>query len=299
MIKPRFLRKGDVVRLVAPGRKLERTNIETGVNVIQSHGLSVTLGQNLFSAAHNYLSGNDIERLQDLQHALDDSSIQAIICIRGGYGTTRILDQLDFTKFLKSPKWVCGFSDVTALHLKLQSLGVQSIHAAMPVQFSKKESAESVESLVSALMGSSKPLEAIPAAGNRAGEATGKLIGGNLSLLTDSLGTETEIQTDNRILLIEEVGEYAYRLDRMLVQLKRSGKLRKLAGLAVGHMTDIKEGELPFGESVSHMINYHTRDYQYPIAFDFATGHDHPNLAWIEGADAQLTVNANGSTLRF
>ncbi|HNC30671.1 MAG TPA: LD-carboxypeptidase, partial [Cyclobacteriaceae bacterium] len=131
------------------------------------------------------------------------------------------------------------------------------------------------------------------------GEGTGKLIGGNLSLLTDSLGTSNEIQTENKILVIEEVGEYAYRFDRMIVQLKRAGKLNKLAGLVIGHMTDIKEGELPFAETVEQMLRYHTREFNYPVAFNFLTGHDHPNLSWIEGADARLTATSTGSTLTF
>lgn len=299
MIKPRFLRKGDTVCLVAPGRKLDRESIETASDILQSHGLSVRVGDNLFSSAHSYLSGTDAERLSDLQHALDDASINAIICVRGGYGTTRILDQLDFSKFSQAPKWVCGFSDITALHLTLQTLDIQSIHGSMPVQFQKNGAGISAESLINTLLGTPEALQAKAVPANRLGNATGQLIGGNLSMLTDSLGTANEIQTDQKILFIEEVGEYAYRFDRMIVQLKRAGKLDKLAGLAIGHMTDIKEGELPFGETVAHMINYHTREFAYPIAFQFHSGHDHPNLAWIEGAEARLEVTPSGARLIF
>lgn len=299
MIRPRFLRKGDTVCLVAPGRKLDRSSVDTATQIIQSHGLSVTLGKNLFSEQHSYLSGTDNERLADLQLALDDPAINAIICVRGGYGTTRILDQLDFTNFQKHPKWICGFSDVTALHLKLQSLEIESIHGSMPVQFQKKDSNRSAESLIKTLLGTRETLNASASSGNRNGNATGRLIGGNLSLLNDSLGTATEIETENKILVIEDVGEYAYRFDRMLVQLKRAGKFDMLAGLVVGHMTDIKEGELPFGETVEQMIRYHTREFSFPIGFSFATGHDHPNLSWIEGAEASLSVTESGSTLSF
>jgi muramoyltetrapeptide carboxypeptidase len=299
MIRPRFLRKGDTVCLVAPGRKLDRKSVDTAVGIIESHGLSVALGRNLFSSAHSYLSGTDAERQADLQYALDNPSVSAIICVRGGYGTTRILDQLDFAQFVKTPKWVCGFSDVTALHLKLQSLGVESIHGSMPVQFQKIESSYSAESLIKALLGTCDPLHAQFSAANRLGESEGELIGGNLSLLVDSLGTANEIQTKNKIMVIEEIGEYAYRFDRMMVQLKRAGKLDGLAGLAIGHMTDIKEGELPFGETVEQMVSNHTREFMYPLAFNFHTGHDHPNMAWIEGAHARFTVNKNGSVLSF
>ncbi len=297
MIRPRFLRKGDTVCLVAPGRKLDRSSVDTATQIIQSQGLSVTLGENLFSAQHSYLSGSDSERLSDLQLALDDPAINAIICVRGGYGTTRILDELDFTKFQKHPKWICGFSDVTALHLKLQSLEIESIHGSMPVQFQKKDSNRSADSLIKTLLGTHEPLKASVSSGNRNGNATGRLIGGNLSLLNDSLGTATEIETEKKILVIEDVGEYAYRFDRMLVQLKRAGKFDTLAGLVVGHMTDIKEGELPFGETVEQMVRYHTREFSFPIGFNFPIGHDHPNLSWIEGAEANLVVTESGSTL--
>lgn len=299
MIRPRFLRKGDTVCLVAPGRKLDRSSVDTATQIIQSHGLSVTLGKNLFSEQHSYLSGTDNERLADLQNAMNDPSINAIICVRGGYGTTRILDQLDFTEFQNHPKWICGFSDVTALHLKLQSLEIESIHGSMPVQFQKKDSNRSADSLIKTLLGTYEPLNASASSNNQKGNTTGRLIGGNLSLINDSLGTATEIETENKILVIEEVGEYAYRFDRMLVQLKRAGKLDQLAGLVVGHMTDIKEGELAFGETVEQMVRYHTREFNFPIGFNFHIGHDHPNLSWIEGADATLSVTESGSTLSF
>lgn len=267
--------------------------------MIHSWGLNVTVGQNLFSDKHSYLSGTDAERQSDLQYALNDLSVKAIICARGGYGTTRILDHLDFSSFLKSPKWICGFSDVTAIHLKLQSLNIQSIHSTMPVQFAKKEFADSVEPLRDLLFGVAGALTASPSASNRMGQGKGKMVGGNLSLLVDSLGTSTEIQTDNKILVIEEVGEYTYRLDRMLMQLKRAGKLKNLAGLVVGHMTDIKESELPFGETVEQIIRNHTQEFAYPIGFNFPTGHEHPNLPWIEGAIGTFHVSPNQSILSF
>jgi muramoyltetrapeptide carboxypeptidase len=299
MVQPPFLRSGDTVSIVAPGRKLDEEAVIASVSVLKSWGLNVFTGHNLFSTKHSYLSGTDEERLADVQQALDDSSVQAIICARGGYGTTRILDKLDFSGFLKNPKWICGFSDVTALHLKLQSLNVQSIHSIMPVLFSRKDSGNSVESLQNLLFGKPDALTAETFNHNKSGNCSGELIGGNLSLLTDSLGTLSEVHTDNRILIIEEIDEYAYRLDRMLVQLKRAGKLKNLAGLIIGHMTDINEGELPFGESVSEIILNHVREYAYPVAFNFPTGHENPNLAWIQGAKGQLSVTDKKSILSF
>lgn len=298
MISPAFLRQGDTVSIVAPGRKLDKKSVDAAIAVLNRWGLNVTLGKNLFSEKHNYMSGTDAERLNDFQEALDDPSIKAVICARGGYGTTRILDQLDFTVFTKEPKWICGFSDITALHLKLQTLNVQSIHGTMPVQFSNSSYHISAEQLRGVLFGESVTLTAT-SNHNRSGKTEGKLIGGNLSLLAESLGTTSELQTDNKILIIEEVGEYVYRLDRMLVQLKRAGKLNKLSGLVIGHMTDIKEGELPFGEGLEQLVLQHTQDFNYPVAFNFPTGHDNPNLSWVEGAQVRLIVTASQATLSF
>lgn len=299
MIRPAFLRQGDTVCIVAPGRKLDINIINSAASIIESWGLNVKFGKNLFSEKHSYLSGTDAERLSDLQEALNDSSIQAIICARGGYGTTRILDQVDFTSFAKNPKWICGFSDITALHLKLQSLNIQSIHGTMPIQFSDPSFASCADQLRDVLFGETISLTAAASVHNRLGEATGEIVGGNLSLLTESLGTASELQTESKILMIEEIGEYVYRFDRMLVQLKRAGKLKDLAGLVMGHMTDIKESELPFGESVEQLIRYHTKEFKYPVAFNFPTGHDNPNMAWIEGAQAKLVVTHTEATLRF
>lgn len=299
MVQPPFLKPGDTVSIVSPGRKLDAETIRLSISMLESWGLKVLSGSNLFSTKHSYLSGTDAERLSDLQNAFDDPSVKAVICARGGYGTTRILDQLDFTSFLKNPKWICGFSDITALHLKLQSLNIQSIHSTMPVMFPKKDSAGSVESLKNLLFGKISSITGEASDYNKSGNCSGELVGGNLSLLTDSLGTSSEIQTDNRILIIEEIDEYLYRLDRMLVQLKRADKLKNLVGLIVGHMTDMKEGELPFGESVQQIILNHTQEYSYPIAFNFPTGHENPNMAWIQGVKGQLSVNDKKSTLSF
>jgi muramoyltetrapeptide carboxypeptidase len=299
MIQPPSLHKNDVVGIVAPGRKLDTDTIHASIRIIESWGFNVRAGKNLFSSKHSYLSGSDTERLYDLQSMLDDPSVKAIICARGGYGTTRILDQLDFTSFLKKPKWICGFSDISALHLKLQTLGIQSIHGAMPVTFCKPESVLSVETLRKTLIGERVMLEAHPDIKNKMGETEGLFIGGNLSLLVDSLGTSSEIDTRNKILIIEEVDEYVYRIDRMLMQLKRAKKLQPLAGLVVGHLTDIKESELPFGESVQEVILNQVAEFAYPVGFGFPVGHENPNFSWIEGSAGNLKVTAEKSVISF
>ncbi len=299
MIQPPALQRNDIVAIVAPGRKLDADTVHASIRIIESWGFNVRAGENLFSSTHAYLSGSDAERLEDLQRMLDDSVVKAIICARGGYGTTRILDQLDFTSFLKKPKWICGFSDITALHLKLHSLGVQSIHGTMPVLFSKPESALSVETLRNILTGENVMLEAKPDSGNRVGHAEGLLIGGNLSLLVDSLGTSSEIDTKNKILVIEEIEEFSYKVDRMLMQLKRAKKLHHLAGLVVGHMTDIKETELPFGETIQNIILNQVKEFAYPVGFGFPIGHENPNLSWVQGGLGKLNVTLAKSTISF
>jgi muramoyltetrapeptide carboxypeptidase len=296
MIKPPPLALGNTIGLVAPGRKLDAAIIYQAKELIEARGFKVEFGSYLFSTAHSYLSAQDSKRLADLQQMLDNPTISAILCARGGYGTTRILDQLDFSLFQKNPKWICGFSDITALHLKLNSLGIQSIHGTMPVLFNKEDSKTSINSLFSLLTGKDEIIEARGSDFNSVGECTGELIGGNLSLLVDSLGTATEINTTNKILVIEEIDEPAYKVDRMMIQLKRAGKLDKLAGLVVGHMTDIKEGELPFGESV-YQILLNPVNENCPVAFNFPIGHENPNLAWVEGKVSTLIVTKNKSSL--
>lgn len=298
MIQPPFLKTGDIIGIPATARKISREALAVAVQHIESWGFQVRLGKNIFSTTHSYLSGSDDERLSDLQQMLDDNSIQAILCARGGYGTTRILDQLDFTAFLKNPKWVCGFSDITALHLKLQHLNIQSIHGTMPVLFPIKDSVSSVESLHKTLLGKYPGLNGEHHPSNRMGEASGELVGGNLSLLVDSLGTSSEIDTKNKILVIEEVDEYLYKIDRMLTQLKRAGKLRELSGLVVGHMSALKDTELPFGESVYEVIMNGVHEFHYPVGFNFPVGHEYPNLAFVEGRQHALKVSREGSVLK-
>ncbi|HEU5291179.1 MAG TPA: LD-carboxypeptidase [Cyclobacteriaceae bacterium] len=299
MIRPAALKQNDVVGIVAPARKLDKGTLQESIERIKSWGYQVKTGKNLYSTAHSYLSGSDAERWEDFQNMLDDASVKAIICARGGYGTSRILDQLDFRLFQKNPKWICGFSDITALHLKLQKLEIQSIHGTMPVLFPKPESALSVETLRKVLAGEPITINTASNPKNNFGKATGRLVGGNLSLIVDSLGTASEIDTSNKILVIEEVDEYLYKIDRMMVQLKRAKKLQDLAGVVVGHMTDIKETELPFGESVEEIIMNHVREFKYPVGFGFPIGHENPNMAWVVGANATLNITLQQSSLSF
>jgi muramoyltetrapeptide carboxypeptidase len=297
MRTPTSLKSGDCIGIVAPGRKVGYQNVEAAANTFVSWGLKVVFAPNLFSDDHPYLASTDAKRSGDFQMMLDDERIRAIVCARGGYGTTRILDELDFSTLVKDPKWVVGFSDVTALHLKIFELGIESIHGIMPVLFDKPEYVSSITSLRNVLFGTRNTLASGSLKSNRPGVATGHVLGGNLSLLVDSLGTASEPILDEKILIIEEIDESLYKVDRMLTQLKRAGKLDKLAGLVVGHLTALKEGDLPFGETLEEIVLNKVGRFNYPVAFAFPIGHDSPNLAWIHGSVMTLKVDVSGSLL--
>lgn len=290
---------GDKIAIVAPARKIDRNLVDRTIEILQDWGLQVVLSQNISAASHSYLSGTDAERLSDFQNAINDDSVRAILCARGGYGSTRIIDSLDLSNVIKNPKWLIGFSDITSIQLLFLSERIKSIHATMPVLFPRAESLVSVESLRKLLFSGVSHLSAAPSQFNRLGQSEGIVVGGNLSLIADSLGTQTEISTDNRILVIEEIDEFFYKIDRMLTQLKRAGKLAKLRGLVVGHMTDVKNGELTFANGVEEIVMNAVSDYSFPVAFNFPTGHENPNLAWVQGGLATLTITNSISELRF
>ncbi|MDH4089438.1 MAG: LD-carboxypeptidase [Cyclobacteriaceae bacterium] len=297
MIKPNSLQTGDTVGIVATGRKVYPQDVRAAERQFISWGINVVLAPHLFGDEHHYLAASDDHRKQDFQSMLDDKNIKAIICARGGYGTTRILDQLVFSDFMQNPKWIVGFSDITALHLKLFQLGVESIHATMPVLFELPASHGSVESLKRILLGEENVIRAEPNSNNIQGKSTGRVVGGNLSLIVDSLATLSEPDLAETILIAEEIDERLYKIDRMFTQLKRAGKLDKLSGLVVGHMTDIKDTTPGFGETLEEIILSKVKTFDYPVAFNFPIGHENPNLAWKHGSIMALTVGAKGCSL--
>jgi muramoyltetrapeptide carboxypeptidase len=297
MIKPPSLKIGDSIGIVAPGRKLGREYIDAAVKILSGWGLNVIEAPNLFSNKHAYLAGTDPERLEDFQSMIDDEKIKMILCARGGYGSTRIIEALNFSSLYKNPKWIVGFSDITAIHLKLITKGIQSIHGTMPVLFSREP--ESLSSLKKVLFGEDDFITAKYHTSNKTGNITAQTVGGNLSLIVDSLATSTELDTKGKILILEEIDEYLYRIDRLLMQLKRAGKLSDLAGLVIGHFTDIKDTEFSFGETFDEIINHTISEYNYPVAFNFPIGHENPNLAWRHGGTASLQVNTSGSSLTY
>ncbi len=294
MITP--LAPGNKICIVAPGRKVSLLDIEDSISTFKDWELEVELGENLFSDQHSYLSGTDQERISDFQKALDDPEVKAIVCARGGYGSSRIIDQLDFSKFKINPKWIVGFSDITCFHLACAKMGIQSIHSVMPIQFSKKEAIGSIESLWKTLFGERTKIKATPNTQNKLGKTEAPLIGGNLSLLVDSLGTSNEIDTKMKILLIEEIDESRYKVDRMLTHLKRAGKFEHVAGIGIGQMTEIGESFLPFDESIERMV-LEKISSNIPVAFNLPFGHEHPNCAWVQGKITTFEVNESGAVL--
>lgn len=288
MILPPYLKKGDKVVITCPAKKLPN-GIDDAVRLLESWGLEVVLGETVY-AAHNQFAGTDELRARDLQQFLDDPEIKAVFAARGGYGTIRIIDQFDFTELLKSPKWLVGFSDITILHAHLQAqLNMCSIHGQMPINI-PDGSKPSLESLRKSLFGEEISYSYPNTSRGRTGEANGILIGGNLCTLMALSGSVSEPDYRDKILFLEDVGEYLYTVDRMFWTLKRSGKLAQLKGLVIGGFTELKDYEPPFGQSVSEIILNLVKEYDYPVCFDFPAGHISDNQALIFGKKVQLSV---------
>jgi muramoyltetrapeptide carboxypeptidase len=292
------LQPGDKIAIVSTARKVSQEEMQPAIAIFKSWGLEVVLGETIGADA-NQFAGSDEVRLADLQRMLDNDSVKAILCARGGYGTSRILDKLDFSKFAESPKWVIGFSDVTALHAHLYKLGFESLHAIMPILFPREGSEEAIESLRKILFGEEISYEVPPHDFNRCGIAEGDLVGGNLSILHTILGTKSDFDYAGKILFLEDLDEYLYHLDRMLVHLNRCGKLENLAGLIIGHMSDMKDNLIPFGKNAYEIIQEHTTKYNYPVCFDFPVGHEAHNLALVCGRKVRLEVGESGSWLGY
>jgi muramoyltetrapeptide carboxypeptidase len=289
---PISLQKGQTVGLIAPAGKVPMSDIEKAISVIESWGVQVKKGKYIYEEYFQF-AGTDQQRLEDFQHMLDDPDIHAIICARGGYGITRIIDRLDFTSFAKRPKWIAGYSDITVLHCHLHTIHIQSIHSIMPLTFSKEDTVASVQSLYNVLIGQQVAYEVDRHPLNRPGTATGPVIGGNLALLASVIGTRSDIDTTGKILFIEDINEYLYNIDRMLIQLKRAGKLDKLAGVISGHYTDIKDNIVPFGKNAEEIVYDAVKEFNYPLCFGFQVGHEPNNFAIPCGKGAILQVQQN------
>lgn len=300
MIKtPPYLKKGDTIGIICPAGYMALDKVQTCINTLEDWGYNVKLGMTVGSTSKTYFSGTDEERLADLQQMLDDKEVKAVLCGRGGYGTGRIIENINFKKFKKKPKWVIGYSDITVLHSHLYSnYYISSLHAPMAAAFNKEGyKNEYVLSLKNVLEGKKIKYKCSSHKFNTKGEGVGELVGGNLSLLAHLVGTDSDIRTKGRILFIEDVGEQLYNIDRMFHQLKRSGKLSKLAGLIIGGFTETKDTERPFGKTVYENIHDLIKEYDYPVCFDFPVSHTDENYALKVGVGYKLKVTKARVTL--
>ena len=302
LIKPDYLKSGDTIAIIAPSGVLNNRNqaIENAKKLIIEWGLVPIIGNNIYKKNYHF-AGNDKERFDDLQWAFDHKNIKAIWCARGGYGSIRIVDKLNFDQFKKYPKWLIGYSDITVLHNKLNNLGFETIHGMMAVNMeeNQKEIIESIESLKNCLFGKLKSYHINNNKYNRIGKSSGILVGGNLTLLASQLGSNSEIDTKNKILFIEEIGEYKYHIDRMLQSLKRAGFFDNCNGVIIGDMSEIKINSPSWGSSVNELIYDVLKPYKFPISFGIQSGHLKHNKSLIFGRNIDLDVKASKTIISF
>jgi muramoyltetrapeptide carboxypeptidase len=300
MVKlPPYLQKGDTIGMICPSGCMPLEKMQKCINTLQSWGFEVKRGRTLGTQC-NYFSGTDTERLNDLQSMLDDNNIKAIMCARGGYGLSRIIDNINFEKFVQYPKWIVGYSDITLLHAHIYSnFNIALLHAPMAAAFNEiEESKEYIRSIYNSLTGVHQSYAIPPHSLNRTGVVKGELVGGNLALLAHIIGSSSDINTKNKILFIEDIAEYKYNIDRMLMQLKRAGKLNDLAGFVVGKFSDIKDTVVPFGQELYELIFDKVKEFSYPVCFDFPVGHVKENFALKIGANYELSVSTNAIVLK-
>jgi len=299
MIFPEFLQKGDRIRIVAPAGKVSKEKVLPGIELLQDVGYEILIGKHVFDRHFQY-AGTDQQRATDLQEAINDPKTKAIICARGGYGSVRIIEKLDLSMLLKNPKWFVGFSDITVFHAVLNKLGLASIHGAMPAFFiENRKPSKSFHSLMEVLHSGNCGVELPSNPLNRKGSSSGDLVGGNLSLLYSLQGTSWQLDAKGKILLIEDLSEYLYHLDRIMQNLKLSGQLNGLAGLVVGAFTEMQDNESPFGKSAYEIIQEAVEGYHFPVCFDFPVGHIPKNLSLVLGANYHLEVGDYCALKRF
>ncbi|OMP32493.1 LD-carboxypeptidase [Mangrovimonas sp. DI 80] len=302
LIQPEYLKAGDTVAIVAPSGILKKREeeVQDAIALLESWGLHAKVGDHVFSQ-DNHFAGTDAQRAADFQKALDDPTISAIWCAQGGYGSVRIVDKLDYTKFKQHPKWLIGYSDITGLHNQFHNLGYESIHAMMCISLKKdvSEIQETIASFKKAIFGEPLSYTLKRSSYNRTGKAVGPLVGGNLTLLHTMLGSETSIDTSGDILFIEEIGEYKYHIDRMLQSLKRAGYFDNCKGVLVGDMSNLRKNTTLWGTSIEQLILDALSDYDFPIAFHMPAGHEKDNRAMILGRTIEMTVTKEGTTVVF
>jgi muramoyltetrapeptide carboxypeptidase len=293
---PPFLSKGDTILIIATARARSKEAVQPAVDLLKSWGLKVVTGKNAFKKYHQF-AGTDKQRADDLQWAIEHKTAKAVLIAGGGYGTMRIIDEADFKPLLKHPKWFIGYSDTTVIQNRLANLGIACIHGTMAFQFLRDP--EATQSIKQLLFNES-PEYSIPKHKlNRVGTAQAEIVGGNLSLLYALSGSVDDISTKNKILFIEDLDEQLYHIDRMMLQLKRSGKLKNLKGLIVGGMSDMKDNAVPFGKTAEEIVWDAVKEYKYPVCFNFPAGHIEKNMALYFGKKAKLMVSKKGVELLY
>ena len=297
MRTPPKLKTGDTVAIVAPAKKVTQDELLPAKDVLNQWGFKVVFGDTIGAESHQF-AGTDELRWQDVQYMLDNTAIKAIFCARGGYGTVRIIDRLSFENFLQNPKWICGFSDVTVFHSHINKIfNIETLHSVMPVSFEGTDRT-SLSSLKNALMGKKMSYETGGSKYNCSGKCKGKITGGNLSILFSLLGSTSQVNTKGKILFLEDLDEYLYHIDRMMMALKRAGMLHELAGLLIGSLNKMHDNDIPFGKNAMEIIASHTTDYNYPVAFNFPAGHVKDNRTLIMGRMYEMTVKEHHTRLK-
>ncbi|WP_417368010.1 S66 peptidase family protein [Flavobacterium beibuense] len=294
---PPYLTKGDTVAIVATARKIEAQHLQPAIDLLKSWGLNVVLGKTI-GKENNQLAGADWQRATDFQEMIDDPSIKAVWCAKGGYGTVRMIDRVKFDNFKKHPKWIIGFSDATVLHSHINNMDIATIHGIMCVS-TLHATSEAKETLRKALFGEKLEYNIEPHEFNKAGKATGELVGGNLSVLYSIVGSESEVDYKGKILFIEDLDEYLYHIDRMMMNLKRNGYFKNVKGIIIGGMTKMNDNDIPWGHDALEIIKDITKDYDIPICFNFPAGHMKDNRALVMGKEITLEVTAKGTKVVF
>lgn len=297
MITPDFLRKGDTVAIVATARKIDAQTLQPAIKLLESWGLHVVLGRTI-GKEENQLAGPDWLRATDFQEMIDNPAIKAVWAAKGGYGTVRIIDRIDFTKFRKKPKWIVGFSDVTVLHSHLNNMNIETIHGIMAIS-AASASPDAIETLRKALFGEKLEYHMSAHPFNRTGKAEGEVIGGNLSVLYSVMGSKSEVDFKGKILFIEDLDEYLYHVDRMMMNLKRNGYFDQIKAVIIGGMTSMNDNDIPWGKDALQIIQDVLKDYKFPIIYNFPAGHMKDNRALILGKTISLEVTNTGSVIKF
>jgi len=298
MKKPDSLKKGDAIAIVCTARKVAIEELQTAIDLFKNWGLNVVLGKTV-SLEENQFAGSEDARANDLQTMLDNKEIKAIVIARGGYGTVRIIDKIDFSMFIQHPKWIVGYSDITVLHSHVQRhCNIETLHAPMPIGFNKNTET-CLQNLHQALFNNTLQYTFKTVRPNISGNAEGILIGGNLSVLCSINGSVSDIETDGKILFLEDLDEYLYHIDRMMMQLKRSGKLKNLKALLVGGFTEMKDNAVPFGKTAYEIIAEHTATYNYPVAFNIHAGHINDNNPLIFGRKIKVNISEYNCEIFF